>query len=114
MNRCKTCKWWKCDTSKMELTYNPNDAPDSRWQDRTPTRAIPIQHECGNEHVSSRDPSGMVDSEDYGGVFTGPDFGCIHYEETQEQLPQEHPGYVAQQELISRRNRIHLALPLPQ
>lgn len=47
--------------------------------------------------MAGDDPAGMVDGEEYSGVFTGPDFGCIHYEETREQLPQEHPGYSTQQ-----------------
>ena len=68
-----------------------------------------LQFHCASEHVSDRDAAGMVDGEGYSGVFTGPDFGCIHYEETQEQLPQDHPGYAMQQIKLAVRSASKVA-----
>ena len=76
MNTCKTCKWWGW------RKYDPIcDLSDT------------VQFPCKSSHMAGDDPAGMVDAEDYGGVLTGPDFGCIHYEEINKQLPKEHPGY---------------------
>lgn len=77
MNRCKTCKWWQ-------------------WR-----RSEQVQFPCGN--LGSDMLHGMIDAEQDTGVLTGPEFGCVNYEETQEQLPQEHPGYGTQQKIMSRR-----------
>ena len=91
-NTCKTCKWWRW-------------FPKEHW---LPLISDPVQFKCMNEHVASDDPAGIVDGEDYDGVWTGPDFGCVHYEETQEQLPQDHPGYAAQQENIALHKQFYI------
>ncbi len=86
MNRCKTCKWWKWYKDELDQFHPP-----------------PVQFECKGPHTAYRDSEGMIDGEDYVGVWTGPDFGCIHHEETQEQLPQDHPGYATQQLRLAAR-----------
>ncbi len=73
MNTCKTCKWWgekiphALESDRRNLHYRPCE-----W--------------CGE--------GGRIHSEEQ--VCVDPDFGCIHYEETQEQLPEDHPGYKEQ------------------
>lgn len=61
---CKECRWW--------------DGPAEREQFNEGGHA-----KCNHEKVSAhsdKHPDGAQDSEGYGGIFTGPDFGCIHFE----------------------------------
>jgi hypothetical protein len=59
METCKTCKWWGA---------KPEIGPDLRH--------------CDHPKVANKDdqtPSSATDCEGYGGIFTGPDFGCVHH-----------------------------------
>ena len=52
--RCETCKWWK--------QYRKSA--------------------CGHDKMSpgNNESDGASDCEEYGGIFTVPQFGCIHHE----------------------------------
>jgi hypothetical protein len=60
--KCKTCKWWL-----------PGDS------------GPPLK--CGHPKLSSGNSitpeDGAQDGEGYSGIYTGPDFGCIHHETEQ-------------------------------
>lgn len=60
---CKTCKWWSGNAAldKAAFCGSPKLSPDQL-------------------HVAS---DGAIDSEEYGGICTGPNFGCIHHESEQ-------------------------------
>jgi hypothetical protein len=64
MNTCKTCKHWSGP--------NPMDQYNLHGSAR-----------CNHPKVGPRgddEPDGATDGEAYDGIFTSPDFGCIHYE----------------------------------
>lgn len=66
--RCKTCKWWDV------------------WARSKPAGRSPMSPErgkCGHPKVGNGNgdnSDGAMDSEAYGGIDTGPDFGCVHWE----------------------------------
>jgi hypothetical protein len=58
--RCKDCKWWG---SKAWIG--------------------PGRNHCDHPKVANgngEDADGAMDSEEYGGIDTGPEFGCVHWE----------------------------------
>ncbi len=71
MNTCKTCKWW----SKK----NPH------WgmmQGNVNLHLRVCLWERCDDTWRTQDAVCTLDSE---GIYTGPNFGCIHYEETQKE-----------------------------
>lgn len=63
MNRCKTCKWWAGPVKTSIIKDNSGYG------------------KC--EHLKLSDDThsdGAIDSEDYGGIYAGPEFGCVHHE----------------------------------
>jgi hypothetical protein len=60
--KCKDCKSW--------------DAPDVK--DREPFRGHCKSPKVGG--ALGEDDDGAMDNEAYGGIDTGPDFGCVHWE----------------------------------
>jgi hypothetical protein len=65
--RCRNCKWW----DKLDSTNTPG--MDNQYGARS----------CTNERVGPKGVAftdGAQDGEAYAGIFTGPDFGCIHWE----------------------------------
>ena len=58
--RCNACKWWG---------EHGGTEDEKRCMHR---KLAPIQ----SESISD----GACDDEQYGGIITGPDFGCIHWE----------------------------------
>lgn len=90
MNTCKTCKWWKWDNITRHYVRGA-------WTASTHFR-------CAGPCISDDDLSGMIDAQRDTGIITGPDFGCIHYQETQEQLPEDHPGRAEQKAELDRRS----------
>jgi hypothetical protein len=63
-NTCKTCKWW----GEIQKRYGDGS-------EYAACECPKLDHRYGGN-----DPDGAVDAEEYGGIFTGPDFGCIHHE----------------------------------
>ena len=59
MNTCKTCKHWG----------GPPPMEDKQAKCLNPKVGA---HGEGEDEAS--------DAEGYGGIFTGPDFGCVHHE----------------------------------
>lgn len=77
MERCKTCRWWD----------GPKTEP---WAGHVA--------ECDHPRFSAGRytyPDGCCDSGGYGGVYTGPEFGCIHHEPRtcDATRPQERGGH---------------------
>jgi hypothetical protein len=69
--RCKTCKWWG-----VNYVAPPPEFPDTD-----------LYRHCDHEKLSyppSDGNDGAYDVECYGGIDTGPEFGCIHWEEKQD------------------------------
>lgn len=65
---CKDCKWWAGPVA-------------------TDSYEAGGHAKCNHEKVSAgagQFTDGCSDSEGYGGVYAGPDFGCIHFEQRSE------------------------------
>ena len=69
MTFCKDCKWWDQDSGHDELDELGSDYKL-------------LQRHCTNPKVGARGEGSdeASDAEGYGGIYTGPEFGCIHGE----------------------------------
>jgi hypothetical protein len=64
MNTCDTCKHWEIEAIRAHV-------------------AEATHAHCGHPKVSDNGlqfEDGAEDNEGYGGIYTGPKFGCIHHE----------------------------------
>lgn len=69
--RCRTCVWWGCEGGEDSSEYYPFGSGV-----------------CYHEKLQSGSlrhyPDAVTDGEEYSGIYTGPDFGCIHWEAKNE------------------------------
>ena len=78
---CRTCKWWGRVPVLDKLQVLTAEQ-----------RAKSGQAACGSRMVGNApDPGdgdlewdGAIDAEAYGGIYTGPRFGCIHHESIEQ------------------------------
>lgn len=66
MNTCKNCKWW---STKIPINVTT----------KKPMPELP-RYCCHPNTNREGVKDGMISDDGYGGVETGPDFGCIHFE----------------------------------
>jgi hypothetical protein len=70
MNKCKGCKWWQ---------------EDGFWKNKTHKRCKQEKVSGGeDESVSHLDDAYIFSTDPQGETFwTGPEFGCVHWEQKQ-------------------------------
>lgn len=61
---CKTCKWW----GEVQTNHD------------TQTQYAKCLCPKLDHRLGGNGSDGAVDAEEYGGIYTGPDFGCVHHE----------------------------------
>lgn len=62
VNHCKVCKHW--DGPAEVSVHNRGGLARCKHP----------------KMISDKISDGAIDSESYGGIFTGPEFGCVHFE----------------------------------
>lgn len=74
LETCKNCRWWWPNKDARNRNYR------MKWLDENPGRES--HWDCDNPELNAcidegRIPDGMSHYEE---IYTGPDFGCIHWE----------------------------------
>ena len=80
--RCKTCKWWEGTGDTIFCDLFGKEVPEGAWYDTT-TESHYCEHPlvAGDRELKQIPIDGVVASEPFE-VWTGPEFGCIHWEKT--------------------------------
>jgi hypothetical protein len=86
LGTCKTCRWWNRDDHETEWVRDKQDSiPIAQRRCECP-KIVDMSGSSASDLPQWRDltsdAAGYTDREGYGAHFrTGPDFGCIHWEE---------------------------------
>lgn len=72
MPRCKTCLWWNCgQENEMACSQNPNFRICDNLERLGESQSVDTTRNDVLQY--SYDESGCI--------YTGPEFGCVHYEQ---------------------------------